>query len=217
MGMVEALRIEWARARTRAWRWTEQVDLVEEEMRRVLQFLDWKAEWWLGLKGSAPHSDGGLDPQRGIHSIRPVTIGNPVRSATTFPRELAAEISADTPDNITSAAARLLLESTPTPFAKEGPGLIYVVASFKKADGAAFRASNDACPFLACLKIKGGLTQKHRMVRRRTEYGRCEQGKQHVWICAYQVPRRFYCGTRSSQGGYRWLAAKSLRKRSRGS
>ncbi|KAJ7104828.1 hypothetical protein C8R44DRAFT_639918, partial [Mycena epipterygia] len=52
-GMTEALRIEWAKTRARAWRWTE-VDLVEEEMRRVLLFLDWKAAWWLTLIDQCP-------------------------------------------------------------------------------------------------------------------------------------------------------------------
>ncbi|KAK7055702.1 CxC2 domain-containing protein [Favolaschia claudopus] len=50
-GMVEALRIEWAKTRARAHRWTEEVDLLEEEMRRVLQFLEWKAAWWTALVG----------------------------------------------------------------------------------------------------------------------------------------------------------------------
>ncbi|KAJ7659688.1 hypothetical protein DFH06DRAFT_956627, partial [Mycena polygramma] len=38
--MTEALRIEWAKTRARAWRWME-------EMRRVLEFLAWKSLWWL--------------------------------------------------------------------------------------------------------------------------------------------------------------------------
>ncbi|KAJ7017626.1 hypothetical protein C8F04DRAFT_1279060 [Mycena alexandri] len=42
----EALRIEWARARARAHRWTEEVDLLEEEMRRIQQFLTWRADMW---------------------------------------------------------------------------------------------------------------------------------------------------------------------------
>ncbi|KAJ7315117.1 hypothetical protein DFH08DRAFT_715859 [Mycena albidolilacea] len=53
-GMTEALRIEWAKTRARAWRWTEEVDLVEEEMRRVLDFQNWKAEWWKGLISERP-------------------------------------------------------------------------------------------------------------------------------------------------------------------
>ncbi|KAJ7469942.1 hypothetical protein B0H11DRAFT_2159271 [Mycena galericulata] len=58
--MAEALRVEWAKTRARAWRWTEEVDLVEEEMRRVGEFLTWRAEWWLELLDQRP--DVLLDP-----------------------------------------------------------------------------------------------------------------------------------------------------------
>lgn len=27
-------------------RWAEEIELLHEEMQRVLQFLDWQAEWW---------------------------------------------------------------------------------------------------------------------------------------------------------------------------
>ncbi|KAJ6607278.1 hypothetical protein B0H10DRAFT_1631100, partial [Mycena sp. CBHHK59/15] len=43
---VLALRIEWAKARARWMRWAEEVDLLEEEMRRIKQFLTWRAGWW---------------------------------------------------------------------------------------------------------------------------------------------------------------------------
>ncbi|KAJ7250007.1 hypothetical protein C8J57DRAFT_1521603, partial [Mycena rebaudengoi] len=52
--MNEALRIEWAKARARCMRWREEVDLLEEEMRRVVQFSMWRSEWWkdqVGQKG----------------------------------------------------------------------------------------------------------------------------------------------------------------------
>ncbi|KAJ7148083.1 hypothetical protein C8R43DRAFT_1129237 [Mycena crocata] len=49
--MNEALRIEWAKARARRLRWCEEVDLLEEEMRRILKFLTWWAGWWTGLIG----------------------------------------------------------------------------------------------------------------------------------------------------------------------
>jgi len=42
------LRCEWARSKARADRWDEEVQLVMEEMRRVLTFLEWKAAWWDG-------------------------------------------------------------------------------------------------------------------------------------------------------------------------
>jgi hypothetical protein len=53
-GMVEALRLEWAKSRTRAWRWTEEVDLLEQEMDRVLRFLRWKEAWWTKLQDQRP-------------------------------------------------------------------------------------------------------------------------------------------------------------------
>jgi hypothetical protein len=41
------LRIEWMKSRAHADRWSEEVVLLEEEMRRVLCFLDWKTIWWI--------------------------------------------------------------------------------------------------------------------------------------------------------------------------
>ncbi|KAJ7175247.1 hypothetical protein C8R43DRAFT_873015 [Mycena crocata] len=49
--MNEALRIEWAKARARRLRWSEEVDLLEEEMKRILKFFTWWAGWWTGLIG----------------------------------------------------------------------------------------------------------------------------------------------------------------------
>jgi len=46
-----ALRVEWTKARARATRWREEVLLLKEEMRRVLRFLEWKAEWWADKVG----------------------------------------------------------------------------------------------------------------------------------------------------------------------
>ncbi|KAJ3503439.1 hypothetical protein NLJ89_g8431 [Agrocybe chaxingu] len=43
----DILRSEWAKSRARAARGKEEVLLLREEMRRVLQFLEWKAQWWL--------------------------------------------------------------------------------------------------------------------------------------------------------------------------
>ncbi len=40
------LRCEWVKSKARADRWNEEVQLVKEEMRRVLAFLEWKAFWW---------------------------------------------------------------------------------------------------------------------------------------------------------------------------
>ncbi|KAJ7044257.1 hypothetical protein C8F04DRAFT_1250200 [Mycena alexandri] len=47
----EPLRIEWAKTRAKAMRYAEEVDLLEEEMRRVTQFMEWRAEQWRALVG----------------------------------------------------------------------------------------------------------------------------------------------------------------------
>lgn len=44
-----AVRIEWLKARARTKRWAEEVQLLEEEHRRVGVFLRHKAAWWEGL------------------------------------------------------------------------------------------------------------------------------------------------------------------------
>ncbi|KAK6992988.1 CxC2 domain-containing protein [Favolaschia claudopus] len=44
--LAEAVRVEWATAKARRDRWSEEVDLLREEMRRVLRFLRWRAVWW---------------------------------------------------------------------------------------------------------------------------------------------------------------------------
>jgi hypothetical protein len=41
-----ALRIEWCQSRARAMRWSEEVLLLREEMRRVVAFLQWRGGWW---------------------------------------------------------------------------------------------------------------------------------------------------------------------------
>ncbi|KAJ7651829.1 hypothetical protein B0H17DRAFT_877994, partial [Mycena rosella] len=48
------LRVEWAKTRARSRRWTEEVDLLEEEMLRILVFLQWKADWWRLLRDGRP-------------------------------------------------------------------------------------------------------------------------------------------------------------------
>lgn len=45
--MFPVLRAEWVKSLARSKRWTEEVMLLKEEMRRVLAFLEWRANWWL--------------------------------------------------------------------------------------------------------------------------------------------------------------------------
>ncbi|KAJ7876671.1 hypothetical protein B0H14DRAFT_2501281 [Mycena olivaceomarginata] len=42
----DSIRVEWARAHARKTRWSEEVMLLREEMRRVLRYLSWQATWW---------------------------------------------------------------------------------------------------------------------------------------------------------------------------
>ncbi|KAF8221285.1 hypothetical protein L208DRAFT_1101868, partial [Tricholoma matsutake] len=40
------LRVEWLKCCARATRWKEEIELLEEEMRRAIQFCAWKSNWW---------------------------------------------------------------------------------------------------------------------------------------------------------------------------
>ncbi|KAG6823380.1 hypothetical protein H0H92_010437, partial [Tricholoma furcatifolium] len=42
----DGIWLEWLKARARDRRWREELILLEEEMRRVLQYTEWKAFWW---------------------------------------------------------------------------------------------------------------------------------------------------------------------------
>lgn len=43
----EDMRVEWAQCVARADRWEEEVVLLQEEMRRVVHFLEWKSKDWI--------------------------------------------------------------------------------------------------------------------------------------------------------------------------
>ncbi|KAF8138624.1 hypothetical protein EV363DRAFT_1394065 [Boletus edulis] len=59
-GPQDAIRIEWCRTRARAYRWTEEVDLLFEEQQRVLRFFDWHAEWWASKVNARVVDDAAL-------------------------------------------------------------------------------------------------------------------------------------------------------------
>ncbi|RDX43071.1 hypothetical protein OH76DRAFT_1458528 [Lentinus brumalis] len=44
--LQESLRVEWCKARARAARWTEEVELLLEEMRRTIVYHTWRAGMW---------------------------------------------------------------------------------------------------------------------------------------------------------------------------
>ncbi|KAJ7805542.1 hypothetical protein B0H13DRAFT_2387660 [Mycena leptocephala] len=45
-GLHESLRVEWARAKARKNRWDEEVNLLREEMRRLMRYLVWETGVW---------------------------------------------------------------------------------------------------------------------------------------------------------------------------
>lgn len=44
---IDGVRAEWAKAKARVDRWAEEIQLLQEEMGRVVRFLEWKAGWWV--------------------------------------------------------------------------------------------------------------------------------------------------------------------------
>ncbi|KAG1857808.1 hypothetical protein F4604DRAFT_1685104 [Suillus subluteus] len=46
--MLQGVQIEWCKSRARALQWLEEVELLREEMCRVLQFFAWQGAWWGG-------------------------------------------------------------------------------------------------------------------------------------------------------------------------
>ncbi|PPQ81721.1 hypothetical protein CVT24_003406, partial [Panaeolus cyanescens] len=55
----DTARVQWAKSRARAERWKEEVALIEEEMRRCVAYLAWKAQWW---EAKASHRSGDSVP-----------------------------------------------------------------------------------------------------------------------------------------------------------
>ncbi|KAJ7660352.1 hypothetical protein DFH06DRAFT_988965 [Mycena polygramma] len=62
----EDIRVEWLRSRARADRWREELILVEEEMRRTIEFCHWKQRWWLARAETRP--DGSAQLQEGVRA-----------------------------------------------------------------------------------------------------------------------------------------------------
>jgi hypothetical protein len=43
----EGLRVEWSKSQARKMRWEEEVEILQEEMRRTIVYYEWKQQWWL--------------------------------------------------------------------------------------------------------------------------------------------------------------------------
>ncbi|KAJ6514372.1 hypothetical protein C8R47DRAFT_1206735 [Mycena vitilis] len=59
--MLTGLRVEWCKAWARTRRWTEEVCLLREEMRRVPISLRCKAEWWMAQRSPTGFEDAQLE------------------------------------------------------------------------------------------------------------------------------------------------------------
>jgi hypothetical protein len=40
------MQVEWAKSQARMMRWQEEFEIVQEEMRQVLAWFEWRATWW---------------------------------------------------------------------------------------------------------------------------------------------------------------------------
>ncbi|KAH7905933.1 hypothetical protein BJ138DRAFT_1017003 [Hygrophoropsis aurantiaca] len=70
VAVQRSVRMEWCRARARAMRWSEEVDLLQEEMRRVLQYFAWHATWWEEQGHSRSDGDSELLEGRSAYAAR---------------------------------------------------------------------------------------------------------------------------------------------------
>ena len=56
----KGMRVEWAKARARMRRWKEELLIVQEEMRRVVVYHQWKADWWCDRSTWRSHADASI-------------------------------------------------------------------------------------------------------------------------------------------------------------
>ncbi|KJA22732.1 hypothetical protein HYPSUDRAFT_202044 [Hypholoma sublateritium FD-334 SS-4] len=64
----DILRAEWSRSRARVHRATEEVALLREEMRRVLEFIKWSAMQW-DFRATISPDDASLELKEGISAL----------------------------------------------------------------------------------------------------------------------------------------------------
>lgn len=60
----EGLRVEWSKSQARKMRWEEEVQILQEEMRRTIVYYEWKRQWWLEKNLRATTTDDTI--QHGI-------------------------------------------------------------------------------------------------------------------------------------------------------
>ncbi|KAJ7023335.1 hypothetical protein C8F04DRAFT_1271539 [Mycena alexandri] len=122
-GLHESLRIEWSRAKARKKRWEEEVELLREEMRRVLRYLEWEQGRWATLKvDSAARSDITLELRHGLEAYAAKQVAWHRDLATLFREEMghplekatALAIAAGLEDDASSSLEALFTPGAPS-------------------------------------------------------------------------------------------------------
>jgi hypothetical protein len=70
----ESLRLHWCKTSANAERWVEELELVQEEMRRVLAYFVWRAQWWNSQVGRRPDEAQDLQDALDSHTRRQFAI-----------------------------------------------------------------------------------------------------------------------------------------------
>ena len=97
----EILQIEWAKSRACAARAAEEVLLLKEEMRRVLEFLKWKADWWIlrvGLRSETKGTAEGLHAYAHKQSLIQKNLAQHFRSIWDAPLHIQVKNGTDDKD-----------------------------------------------------------------------------------------------------------------------
>lgn len=76
--ITKALRVEWLRASARLFRWNEEVQLLREEMRRVLRFLTSRSDWW--LKKASEYGEGRVGQGKKAYAMKQASIASEIRA-----------------------------------------------------------------------------------------------------------------------------------------
>ncbi|KAI0689311.1 hypothetical protein C8T65DRAFT_700284 [Cerioporus squamosus] len=72
--LQEGLRVEWCKARARALRWIEEVQIVEEEMCRTKQYLKWHSQRWEAYVPLTPQQRADLHEGATAYAYRQASI-----------------------------------------------------------------------------------------------------------------------------------------------
>lgn len=62
----EGLRVEWSKSQARKMRWEEEVQIIQEEMRRTIVYYERKEQWWLEQNPQPTTIDDTTGIQHGI-------------------------------------------------------------------------------------------------------------------------------------------------------